>query len=47
MATAPSADKTAGSTKPAAAGWLQSAQSLGYTGVLVVEGGVRLPEGVR
>lgn len=46
-AAAPSSDKSSGSTGPAAAGWLQSAQALGYTGVLVVEGGVRLPEGVR
>lgn len=46
-AAAPSSDKASGSTGPAAAGWLQSAQALGYTGVLVVEGGVRLPEGVR
>ena len=36
-----------GGTKPAAAGWLQSAQALGYTGVLVVEGGIRLPDSVR
>lgn len=46
-ATRPSAEKPEGGTKPATAGLLQSAQALGYTGVLVVEGGVRLPEGVR
>ncbi len=36
-----------GGTNLAAVGLLQSTQALGYTGVLVVEGGVRLPEGVR
>lgn len=46
-AAMPSADKSEGSVKPATAGWLQSAQALGYTGVLVVEGGVRLPDSVR
>lgn len=46
-AVAPSSDKASGGAGPAAAGLLQSAQAQGYTGVLVVEGGVRLPDGVR
>jgi hypothetical protein len=44
--TSRSADTNANaSAKPVA--WLQSAQTLGYTGVLVVEGGVNLPAGIR
>ncbi len=46
-AAAPSSDKAAGGSRSAAAGLLESASALGYTGVLVVEGGVRLPDGMR
>ncbi len=43
----PSADKSEGGAKPVAGSLLQSPQAQGYTGVLVVEGGVRLPDSVR